>query len=134
MASHTITGLFDSRAEAERAVEYLVQHFGLDRKAVRVHAAGADNVGAGTHERRSEDHHGFVQRGDAGGGDHDAFLSTLPEEDRATFAEGMRRGGIMVTAEVPESRLDDAMRAFKENGAVDIEERAQEWRRAGWHG
>ncbi|TCZ64388.1 hypothetical protein [Roseicella aquatilis] len=121
----TITGLFDSRPDAERAVEYLVQHHDIDRNAIQVHAAGSENVTAGTHERRDESHHGFVVSLDALG---------LPEEDHVTYAEGMRRGGIMVSVRVPESRLDAVADAFESNGAVDLDARAADWRQGGWAG
>jgi uncharacterized protein (TIGR02271 family) len=125
MADHTITALFDSRPEAERAVEHLVQQMGLDRDRITVHAAGADNATAGTHERRSEDHHGFLASL------RDLFM---PDEDRATYAEGLRRGGIMVSAEVPEERLRDVAAALEDAGAVDLDAREAEWRASGWTG
>ncbi|MBV1795784.1 YsnF/AvaK domain-containing protein [Siccirubricoccus sp. G192] len=121
----TITGLFDSRPEAERAVEMLVQQCGIDRDNVQVYAAGSENVTAGTMEPRSEDHHGFLASL------RDLFL---PDEDRATYAEGVRRGGIMVAAQVPDERLDEAMEAFERSGAVDLDTREQEWRQQGWTG
>jgi hypothetical protein len=43
----TICGRFETRREAELAVEHLVQDHGLDRKAVSVRAEGARNT-AGT--------------------------------------------------------------------------------------
>lgn len=119
----TITGLFDSRPDAERAVEYMVQHYDIDRNAVQVHAAGPENATAGTHERRSESHHGFVASLDALG---------LPEADHVTYAEGLRRGGILVSVRAPEDKLDKVAHAFEENGAVDLDEREREWRTGGW--
>jgi len=124
-AMRIITGLFDSRAEAERAVEALVQQYGIDRDLVQVHAAGADNVSAGTMEQRSEDHHGFLASL------RDLFL---PDPDRATYAEGIRRGGIMVVAQMPDEKADSAMDAFERNGAVDLDTREAEWRKEGWTG
>ncbi|MCB4823408.1 YsnF/AvaK domain-containing protein [Roseicella aerolata] len=121
----TITGLFDSRPDAERAVEYMVQHHDIDRNAIQVHAAGSENVTAGTHERRDESHHGFVASL------HDL---SLPEEDRITYAEGLRRGGILVSVRAPEDRLDKVADAFESNGAVDLEAREAEWRQGGWTG
>lgn len=132
--THTLTGLFDTRPDAERAVEYLVQHLGLDRSAVHVHAAGAENVTAGTHGRRAEGHVATPEGGATAARhaeDH-GFLASLrdlfmPEDDRETYAEGIRRGGIMVSAEVPDARMDEAVRAFEENNAVDLEERERSW-------
>jgi hypothetical protein len=41
--SQTITGLFESRREAEMAVEHLVQEHGIERKQIQAQAAGSDN-------------------------------------------------------------------------------------------
>ena len=122
---HTITGLFDSRAEAERCVETMVQQYGIDRDRVQVHAAGSENVTAGTTEPRSEDHHGFLASL------RDLFL---PDDDRATYAEGIRRGGIMVAVQAEAHQIDQVMDAFERNGAVDLDTREQEWRQGGWSG
>ncbi|MBK1659821.1 hypothetical protein CKO45_16440, partial [Paracraurococcus ruber] len=121
----TITGLFDSRPDAERAVEYMVQHHGIDRNLIQVHAAGTENATAGTFEPRSEDHHGFI-----------AALQDLglPEEDSLSYAEGMRRGGILVSVRAPQDRLDAIADAFESNGAVDLDSREAEWRQGGWAG
>lgn len=124
-AMRIITGLFDSRAEAERVVEALVQEYGVDRDRVQVHAAGADNVTAGTMEPRSEEHHGFLASL------RDLFL---PDPDRVTYAEGIRRGGIMVVAQVPDEQADKVVDAFERNGAVDLDAREAEWRKEGWTG
>lgn len=124
---HIMTALFDSRAQAERAVEHLVQRCGLDREAIRVHAGGEENVGAGTHARRSEDHHGFV----AAGGSTAGLPQDLPPEDRAAFAGRLRQGGIVVLAAVPEAMLDDAIRACEENGAVALDDRSRARREGG---
>ncbi|WP_043361306.1 hypothetical protein [Belnapia sp. F-4-1] len=79
----TITGLFDSRAEAERAVETLVQQFDYPRDRIQVQAAGADNATAGTQDRRSESHHGF-DRGQGGG--EGILVSLLIEDDQVEKA------------------------------------------------
>ncbi|MDO9708872.1 YsnF/AvaK domain-containing protein [Paracraurococcus lichenis] len=121
----TITGLFDSRPDAERAVEYMVQHHDIDRNLIQVHAAGNENATAGTFDRRDESHHGFV-----------AALRDLglPDEDSITYAEGMRRGGILVSVRAPEDKLDAVADAFESNGAVDLDARQTEWRQGGWTG
>lgn len=122
MATHHImTALFDSRAAAERAVEHLVQRCGLDRAAIRVHAGGEENVAAGTHARRSEDHHGFV----ANSGSDAGLPQDLPPEDRLAFADRLRQGGIVVMAAVPDHLHDDAIRACEENGAVALDDRSR---------
>ncbi len=117
MTMRTISAMFDSRAEAERAVEGLVRETGLARTAVRLDA------GAGTAEPQGEK--GFL-----------ASLRDLfvPDEDRQTYAEGLRRGGAMVSALVEDAKVDGAMDVLERSGAVDLDEREAEWRRSGWTG
>ena len=125
LTMRTITGLFDSRPEAERTVEALVQQHGIDRGRVQVHAAGAENVTAGTTGQRSENNHGFL-----------ASLRSMfvPDDDRATYEEGLRRGGIMVAVQVSDEQLDGVMDVFEQHGAVDLDAREAEWRQTGWTG
>ncbi len=113
-----VTGLFDNRGDAERVVEHLVQELGIDARAVVAHAASPGEAvpppdGSGTAAAP------FVRLG-------------LPPADHAAFLEGLRRGGIVVSAQVEEAVLDRAMDAFEQNNAVDLDAREAEWRNAGW--
>ena len=59
--------------------------------------------------------------------------SGVPEADAHYYAESVRRGGALVTMRVDdEARADEAAAIFRRHGAVDIENRAAEWRRSGW--
>ena len=55
-------------------------------------------------------------------------------EDLATFNEGIRRGGAVLHAQVPDDRFDAAADALEAAGAADIDEREAAWRREGWTG
>jgi uncharacterized protein (TIGR02271 family) len=120
MTTRTITALFDSRPEAESAVERLVQQAGVDRDEVTIVAQEASGASAPAGEDR-----GFW-----------ASLKELflPEEDRYIYAEGIRRGGTLVTVRADEARLDRAMEVLEAAGAVDLDTREAEWRREGWTG
>jgi len=124
MATRTITAMFDGRAEAERAVQALVSEAGVDRSAVRVdpgsEAAAGDTAATSGHEDR-----GFL-----------ASLKDLfvPDEDRYSYAEGMRRGGVLVSVQVDDARIDRAMDVLERHGAVDLDEREASWRKEGWTG
>lgn len=107
----TLTALFDSRAEAERTVEMLVQQYGISRDRVQIHAAGRDNATAGTMDRRSEDHHGFVASREAG----------AAEGHGATGAEGSRRGGIMVSVQAEEGQTEAVLDTFRRHGTMATE-------------
>jgi hypothetical protein len=59
----------------------------------------------------------------------------VPDEDAQCYAEGVRRGGALVTADVAddeEARL--AAVVMRTNGAADIERLARTWRQEGWRG
>jgi hypothetical protein len=55
----------------------------------------------------------------------------IPEEEAQFYAEGVRRGGALVTVHgVSKEREDKAGEVFKQSGAVGTEELAEEWARA----
>ena len=110
MATRRIAGTFGTRREAEMAVETLVQEYDVDRSRVQVQAEGESNTsgtevsGADAAERR--------RGGDAQG---DVIR---PEPEREAAAEGVRAGGITVSAEVDEAHFERAAAAFREYGAA----------------
>ncbi|MFC3125513.1 hypothetical protein ACFOD4_10605 [Pseudoroseomonas globiformis] len=95
---NTITGYFETRRNAEMAVEHLVQDHGLDRKCVRAAAEGENNTSGSV-----------VSGADAA----DAAAGETPG--------GVRGGRIMVTAEVSDNQLEAALASFHECGATDVE-------------
>jgi uncharacterized protein (TIGR02271 family) len=59
----------------------------------------------------------------------------VPEEEAHYYAEGVRRGGILVTVAAETDRqAEDAAQIMRSHGAVDIDERATEWKKQGWKG
>jgi hypothetical protein len=56
----------------------------------------------------------------------------VPEEDAAYYAEGVRRGGILITVIARGERADRAAEILDRHGAVDIDDRVSEWRSRGW--
>ncbi|HEV2802924.1 MAG TPA: YsnF/AvaK domain-containing protein [Pyrinomonadaceae bacterium] len=58
----------------------------------------------------------------------------VPEEHANYYAEGVRRGGTLVSVESADERADSAVRIMKQHGAVEIDKRAAEWREGGWSG
>jgi uncharacterized protein (TIGR02271 family) len=58
----------------------------------------------------------------------------MPEEDRSTLEEGIRRGGYLVVATVDDARADEAISRLESAGAVDLDEQEGQWRAAGWTG
>jgi len=58
----------------------------------------------------------------------------VPEEEAGYYAEGVRRGGALVTAHVDDSHVDDARSLLQGFNPVNINERATAWKSAGWTG
>jgi uncharacterized protein (TIGR02271 family) len=114
----TLIAMFDSRAEADRAAEALR---GLNVQATDVQVREGSSTGAATQD---DDRLNYSSVGSM----------WMPEEDRATYHEGLRRGGAVVTAQVPEGDLELAMDAMEAAGAVDLDAREAEWRSQGWTG
>jgi hypothetical protein len=57
--------------------------------------------------------------------------SGVDEDDAHAYAEGVRRGGTLVVARVPEADRARA-EAILDRGAVNISERASMWEKSGW--
>jgi len=57
----------------------------------------------------------------------------VPEEHAGYYAEGIRRGGTLVLVQSDDdARASRAAEILEKDGAVDIEERAAQWRQQGW--
>lgn len=116
--SNTITAFFDDRSEADRAVSRLVEA-GISREAIRVIADSTEGAGPDSHE-----HKGFW-----------ASLADMfmPDDDRNVYAEGIRRGGYLVTVSgYPFDMHDKALDILDDEGSVDLDERAKAWESEGW--
>ena len=71
-------------------------------------------------------------RGGAGGIVDSLTSSGTPERDAHVYAEGVRRGGSLVTVRVPDDREMEVTRILAKYPAVDTMARGDEYRRAGW--
>lgn len=59
----------------------------------------------------------------------------VPEQQAHYYAEAVRRGGILVSVAAETDVLADmAVVIMKRHGAVDIDQRAAEWKKQGWEG
>ena len=119
MNTRTITAMFDSADAASRARQRLLD-LGLSSGDVQVIRQDASD------ERAAADHKGMWES------IKDFF--TGDGDDRATYEEGMRRGGQVLTARVQDEDVDDVLAVLNDSDAVDLDQRAQEWRSAGWTG
>jgi stress response protein YsnF len=119
--TRTITAFFDDRSKADEAVENLVAA-GIPRNSVSL-IPGSSTASAASPPQAHEE--GFWES-------LKAFF--LPEEDRYTYAEALRRGGFLVSVRITDANYARAMDILDREGAVDIDERAETWRREGWSG
>lgn len=62
------------------------------------------------------------------------FGADTSEQDVDYYTEGINRKGVVVSADVPDHLVDNAARIMRNHGAVDIDERASEWKESGWTG
>jgi uncharacterized protein (TIGR02271 family) len=56
----------------------------------------------------------------------------IPEESAHVYAESVRRGNVLVAAQVADGRVDEATRIMERTGLIDIEREAEGWRSSGW--
>ena len=124
MTTRTLTSMFRTREDADRAAQMLVQELHIDRAMVRTSpTAGATD--AGYDASRSYEDKGFF------GSLKDLFL---PDEDRYGYAEGMRRGHVLLTAQVNETDVHRGSDILEHAGALDLDSEEASWRQGGWAG
>lgn len=59
----------------------------------------------------------------------------IPDEDAATYAEHVRRGGALVSVTVhDENMIPQATSILKRYNPIDVDRRATQWREKGWTG
>jgi uncharacterized protein (TIGR02271 family) len=141
--TRAVTAMFDSRSDAEDAVEELVEA-GFAREDIRLvpgyerdsdietsggmRSSGTSSytgAGSDTSYRGPEDNRGFWESLS------DFFF---PDEDRYSYAEGLRRGGYLVTVNTTEANHDQAVDILDDEGTIDLDEREDQWRAQGWGG
>jgi hypothetical protein len=101
-----VTGLFHKRRDVDLVIEHLVQEFETPRE--RIQALALDASGAEAHSPQDSD--------------LDASLADmgLPDEAVRSYAEGMRRGSVVLAAWVDEAHLRQAWRVYREYGAASV--------------
>jgi len=122
----TLSALFDRRSDAERAVERL-REAGIPENRIRMTKGyEADPETAAAARAQSPEPRGFFEAiGD--------FF--FPEKDRQLYAEGLSRGGYLVTVDGLSGALHDtALDILDDEGVIDLDEREAAWRAEGWTG
>jgi uncharacterized protein (TIGR02271 family) len=123
MTERTVTALYDTKGAAESVRDDLVA-LGVPSGDVTIRGTEGGGPSATSTSAATEDK-GFW------GGLADLFA---PDEDRHAYAEGVRRGGYLLTARVPDGLEDQAVDALERHDPVDLDQRAESWRQEGWTG
>ena len=118
MSTRTITALYGARPAAEAAKGRLTA-LGLDDGSVDIHDQGSTAAASGTADQ--------AQPGVLDGLKH-LFGH---HEDAHTYAEGVTRGHVLLTARIDDSRTDEAIRLLDESGALDVDELQTAWKGEG---
>jgi len=58
----------------------------------------------------------------------------IPEEDANFYAEGVKRGGVLVTVQASDDRATEALNIMRRARAVDVDTQRQSWSEGGWSG
>jgi stress response protein YsnF len=121
-AGRTVAAMFQTRDGAQRAVEALVEE-GFDRSDINLVEGNQASTGYS----------------DSYQGSGEGFWASLkdlffPDEDRHVYAEGLRRGGYLVSVRAPGESYDRAVDILDDEGTIDLDEREASWRSQGWSG
>ena len=141
MNRKTIVALYDDLSSAERVLGDL-QAANL-RQDFTMMGADSAKLGAGTVAgddgrleswRHSAD---FGQDPNFNARDKRVSMLTrmgVTRDDAEVFAEGVRRGGVLLVGRVEDSLCDKALDIVEQHGPVDIAHRGQSYRESGWTG
>lgn len=58
----------------------------------------------------------------------------VSEDEAHTYAEGVRRGGTLISVSVSDDKAEAIVATMKRHGAAEIDKRAAQWRDDGWTG
>ena len=114
----TLTAFFDTRDDAQVAVD-AVKAAGVADADVQL-LEGADEFASPARTYHKE-----------------TFWEALkhlfvPEDDRDTYVEGLRRGGFLVTVQADDANYQTISEILNREGTIDLQERANGWRADGW--
>lgn len=124
MTTRTLIAMFTSKTDAERAGQMLASQLKVDRAMIQT-SPGAGVTDAGYDKSRPFEETGFF------GSLHS---SPIPDDDRYAYAEGMRRGNVLLTAQVDEAHINQASDIMEQSGALNLDEQEAIWRKSGWTG
>src|SRR5215212_25668 len=129
-----LTAMFDSREDANEAIARL-KKLGIPESSCRLVEGASRSQSAVTAAQKdsSYDQGGRVSDPGESKGFWDSLADLfMPEEDRYTYAEGLRRGGYLLSVNVTDAQYEQALDILDDEGTINIDERTQMWRKEGW--
>lgn len=121
--TQTVVGIFDSPDAAHYAEEVLVSR-GIERSAL--HLSTTDPSSSGT---QGESTTGGIR------GFFSGLFDTGHKQEAEHYSEAIRRGSVMLAVDVPDNApVEPVCEALESAGAVDIDQRVEQWRQQGWTG
>ena len=121
-SNRSLSAFFDTTDDAQDAMDRL-RDAGIADSNVRMTQGNSTAI---SHDAEPAQSRGFF---DSLG---DFFF---PEDDRHVYAEGLNRGGHLVTVTgLSDTMYDVALDILDDEGAVDMDERSETWRSEGWSG
>jgi uncharacterized protein (TIGR02271 family) len=130
MATSTIVGIFDDQQDASTASREL-RDMGVDDSRITITRSDYGNRSyksyQGLADSTGHDHgrgiSGFFRR---------LFGDDIDDSETGVYSEAVRRGSTIVTADVEESLVEQAVGVMRRHGAVDIDRRAAQYRSSGF--
>jgi uncharacterized protein (TIGR02271 family) len=120
MTSRTIIAVFDARDAAQNARDSLLD-IGIEPERISIVDQSSSELATESDTHRG----GFWAH---------VKQMFMPDDDRATLDESIRRGNCVLTASMEDDRVDEAIMCLERAGAVDLDERQAQWRSQGWQG
>jgi uncharacterized protein (TIGR02271 family) len=131
--SSVLVGMFDTQAAAEQAHSQLTAA-GFSAGQV----TGSSAAGSSTTELSTASTAAHQEEGGIAGFFRSLFGSddaVNTNDHSSTYREAFRRGGYALTVNVVEKDdIEQVTNILEDCGAVDVDERAEQWRSEGWNG
>ncbi len=126
--TQTVIGYFDTPDAAQAAEEKLARR-GIDESALHLAAEDTAYTGSTVPQRPARHGTSGIRQFFA------ELFGTDNDEDAGHYSEAVRRGGVVLAVDVPEGTpIEEVREALEEAGAVDIDERVEQWRQQGYSG
>ena len=134
----TIVGIFDDFTQAQKAARELTKS-GVKQSDVSI--ARSEPAGKGYMSYGGAKSKNYDTGESISGSISDFFARILGTDDdpsvrdeRELYAESVRRGSAAVMVKVEDNKVEQAAAVLNDNGAIDVERRATQYRAAGYKG